>query len=417
MGWLVLLLRNFLIWVDRLSEGSILKAVPELEHLLLNPEEALAGREITVGPARKYATAFVLLAATAFLGWWVAAVFLFMVKVGNNLGVVGTFVLAAIFLIWLSFAALLVGCFFWLLRVLRGGRMVWTLRGAEFHHRGTVVFCPWELFNTSGQPFRPGREQVVLPVAPLAVARVEAQRHGHLVAEGLRVNTPQWKFRSGNEAVLAALYEVNTLELAKVLLHLGRILGTGPVSPKAALEFPPAEEEKREVVRLGRGGWVTVSLTRLVFPPRCCDCGAATTGREKFCSVEPFFSFARLLRPTRREGVQIWAPVCYPCQTTNRDKLRRAVVIGVAIGLGLILLAALATCLWPANMLVVLGFIFAVLLGPFFGSLIGYRIGKARAMPIQLRDYSPGQGTVAIRFRRLEYGEEVLNAIRANGPV
>jgi hypothetical protein len=411
MGWLLLLVRNFLVWVDRLSEKSILTAVSGLEGLLLQPRETLAAREFTIGPARKFVTALLLLLVNVLLGSWVLTLGIFLAELlAFNPGLLAKPVVIFLLLFWLSLAGLLAGSLAWMGRALRGGRMVWTSRGVELHRRGTVVYCPWALFNTPGQPFRPGLERVVLPVAAPAVAAVEARHHGKLFAEGLHVRTPQLTFRSGGEAVLAALYEVNTLELAKVLLHLGRVLG--PEAPAAPAKPAPGEEES-PLSGPGKGGWLTVNLTRLVFPPRCCACGMATTGRQKFRSSEPWFSLGRFLRLTRREAVHIWVPVCYPCQTANRAKLRRAVFTGIGLSMLAMLLTALGTCLMSNNLFLALCFIFAVLLGPFLGGMIGYRIGQAQASPVQLCDYSPARGTVALRFRREEYGPEVRKAMQS----
>jgi hypothetical protein len=412
MGWLLLLVRNFLVWVDRLSEKSILTAVNDLERLLLQPRETLAAHEFTIGPARKFATASLLLLVNVLLGSWVLTLGIYLGEIlAFNPGLLAHPLVIVLVLFWLSLAGLLGGSLAWMFRALRGGRMVWTSRGVELHRRGTVVYCPWALFNTPGQPFRPGLERVVLPVAAPAVAAVEARHHGKLFAEGLHVRTAQLTFRSGGEAVLAALYEVNTLELAKVLLHLGRVLG--PEAP--AVSSPAAAgEEEAQGSGLGKGGWLTVSLTRLVFPPRCCGCGTATTGRQKFRSSEPWFSIGRFLRLSRRESVQIWVPVCYPCQTANRAKLRRAVFTGIGLSIAAMLLTALGTCLMSNNLFLAICFIFAVLLGPFLGAMIGYRIGRSQSSPVQLRDYSPGRGTVSLRFRREEYGPEVLKAMQAS---
>jgi hypothetical protein len=300
-----------------------------------------------------------------------------------------------------------------MIALVRGGSMTLNERGVELLYRGKVVFCPWALFNTPGQPFSPAADRVVFPVAPSALGLVAARQHGSLVAEGIRVRTPQLWFRSPHEGVLKAFYEVNAEELVKVLLFLGRILGDPAPRGVRSLDFPGTDMAEAEPAQRGAGGWVTVSLTRLAFPPFCCDCGAATRGRQKFTALEPFLTLGRLGHPTRRESVSVWVPVCYPCQKTNHRKFQSAMLNGLGLGVLVVLLSGLAMCLWPASLWLVLLFIFALPFAPLLGGMAGYRIGKQRSQPVQLRAYSARKGTIAIRFRREEYTEQVLEAMRA----
>ena len=56
MGWLALLIKNLIVWLDKQSERSSLHALPDLGNLLYDPHEALRGRTIRIGPARRRGT-------------------------------------------------------------------------------------------------------------------------------------------------------------------------------------------------------------------------------------------------------------------------------------------------------------------------------------------------------------------------
>jgi hypothetical protein len=411
MGWAILLVRNFIFWLDTLSQKSIRQALPDLETLLYDPRTALGGQEVLIGPSRKYATSLVW-GLVLSLGVWIGVV-IFVVAVINPRNAFPGRQGQVDLLLMIGLVALQVGAIALVLRLVRGGWMILTERGVELRYRGQEVFCPWTLFNTPGQPFTPARDQVVFPVAPRALGLVQARHNGSVVAEGIRVKTRQLWFRSAHEGVLRDLYEVPVEELVKVLLFLGRALGESALGAIRSLDFPLTEGAESEPARLDPDGWVTVSLTRLVLPPQCCACGAATAGRQKFTAVEPFLSLGRLGHPIRRESISIWVPVCYPCQTANKLKFQQAILNGLSLGILLLFLAGLARCLWPANSWLLLVFMVALLFAPLGGGMAGYQAGRQRSLPVRLRDYSARKGTIAIHFRRMEYTEQMLAAIRA----
>ncbi len=414
MGWIFLLIksciRSFVLAVDGLFERSLLKVVPDLENVLFDPHESLRGRDIAIGPARKYGTLFAWLVLVGLVGGAALALMTGLVLNGGKPGPGGfPFLFQVLAIPWLVFLVtvmLLIG------RRVRGGEMVLAERGVELRYRGTAVFCAWEVFHTEGQPFGPDTDQVILPVAAGAVPLVQARRHDSLVAEGLQVNTRQFRFRSAREAVLQSLYEVNALELAKVLLHLGRVLGKPVQGTPLSLDFPPAHIEEPEPPSRGQRGWVTVSLTRLVFPPVCCECGAATGGRQNFRAAGSWFSFERLGHPTGKAAINIWVPVCYSCQTANKQKANQGTFLGLGTALAAIVLVGCLLRFFPANMGLVLLFILTVLLAPPLGTMLGYQWANRQVQPVEVGSYSPSRGTIAIRFRRSEYAEAFLKLIK-----
>jgi hypothetical protein len=409
MGWIFLLIRNALQWLDKQAERPLLHVLPDLEYLLLDPKHVLTGREIVVGPARRISSGFFL---GLFVGMiiWLAVVLGVFLLVGpppnpprqNDRGALLICLLPV-----LVFLAILV-----LLRARRGGRMVLGERGIAMHYWGTEVFCPWAVFNTRGQPYSPGHGRVVLPVAPESLGLVVARRDGNLLAEGIMVDTPQLRFRSANEALARAFYEVNGAELAKVVLHLGRILGRAEPGRKPAYTYSSVEIEEPEPVVVESGSWVTVRITRLQFPPVCCDCGATTAARQKVRCFEPFFGLARLLNPIGRESVHLWIPVCHACQTENQRRHRRAVWYAQSFVLVAIVLTFLLVLFFRSQPLFGLLFVATVLLAPGVGLTVGHQIGQARGMPVQMRNYSPEKGTIALRFRNHQFSERLVETMR-----
>jgi hypothetical protein len=407
MGWLVLIGKSVILWLDQQSERSLFKTIPDLGNVLYDPHETFRHREIVIAPARRYGTALFLWLTAAAAGWLGLAALMVLVLEGKPAGAhpgVELLLLAA----WL---VMLGGSLVLILRWVRGGEMVLAERGVEMKYRGTVVSCPWELFHTAGQPFRPDRDQVILPVAAAAVPAVQERQQETLVAEGMLVNTRQFSFRSPGEAALRAFYEVNAVELGKVLLHLGQLLGRPTTTPPAFLEFPLTEVADTEPASFGKKGWLTVSLTRLVFPPICCECGAATSGRQKFRAAASWFSVGRLAYPGGKNAVNVWVPVCYSCQTAGKHRMDRGVFTGLGFALAAILLAAGLMWFFPGNLALVLWFILTVLLAPPLGTMLGYQLAGRNAQPVQVAGYSPGRGTISLRFRRSEYSEQLVKAI------
>jgi hypothetical protein len=407
MGWLVLIVKGVVLWLDQRSERSLFKLIPDLGNVLYDPHQTFRNREIVIGPARRYGTGLFLWLLAAAVGWLGLAALMVLLLEGKKAAAAP----GAGLLLLVAWLVLLGGSLVLILRCIRGGELVLTRRGVELKYRGTVVVCPWELFHTDGQPFSPDRDQLILPVVTAAVPAVQARRQDTLLAEGLRINTRQLWFRSPAEAVLRAFYEVNAVELGKVLLHLGQVLGTPTAAPPASLEFPPIDITETEPASLGTRGWLTVSLTRLVFPPVCCECGTETTGRQKFRAADSWFSVERLGYPAGKKAVNVWIPVCYACQTATKHKMDRGVFTGLGMALAAILLAAFLMWFFPANLALVLWFIMTVLLAPPLCTMLGYQLASRNAQPVQVAGYSSCRGTISLRFRRPEYSEQLIKAM------
>ncbi len=397
MEWLLIALVNFIKWLDRQFQKPLFQVVPDLDRLLRDPAGTLAEGPIHIGPRKSYATATTLGLLVAFLLGCGSVVWIIQkpaVKPPPHVRA----------LLGLSILGLPLASILLMLRLLRGGAMTLTPDGVEMAYRGTVVHCPWALFNALGQPFLPGPRRVLLPVAPAAVPFVEARRQDMVFARGALVKTPQLWFPSANEVELKALYEVHGKELGGLLLGLGYLLGSDlpDATPIMLDPLPVGEARVVSPVTRKRDGWVTVRLTRLTFPSVCCDCESPTRATHRFRGNAAFGD----------DHVLIDIPVCRRCQAANRRTWHKALAWGTGIGFGgPLFLGLVSSVLLRRPPLFVVG-LFLALLGSLVGVWIGSSIGRRRSQPVRLKQYSPRKGTVAIRFRRAGYLRHLFKAMQ-----
>ncbi len=253
---------------------------------------------------------------------------------------------------------------------------------------------------------------LTLPVAPESVPFVELHRDGTPIAHGARIKARQWQLIAVDTVVLSGRYEVMAGELGELILELGRRLGRQ--RPKGA---PPPEaydtQHLDEVpVAPDSAGWITVHLTRLVFPPHCCDCGERTSRTMNFQVESRWDAIAGILVPAG-DGLTVPIPVCEACQQRIRDRQRRGGMNGMRIGT-LVFGGLGALLVWnegwrEASLLLVIGLAFLAV-GGIAGFIVGSSLSKQ--LPAELSRYSPGRGTLALRFRNPDYAARLLTAMR-----
>jgi hypothetical protein len=217
---------DFILWLDRLFLKPIHRAIPDLDQLLADPDRRFREQPITIGPRRRYVTATLvgILLAMANAGW---IFLLFSALLDRRKGPPGLRPDAS-FLIALLLGELALNLLLSILLVfwfLRGGRMVLTREGAELRYRGSLVFCPWMLFDAPGKPSRAGRNEVLLPMEQDAIPHVTLSRRGQVVARGATIRCRSLRFVEGYGVILCPLCVVKATELADLLLRLGRVLG------------------------------------------------------------------------------------------------------------------------------------------------------------------------------------------------
>lgn len=376
------------------------EVVPDFEELLHDPAAYLREGPIVIGPRQMYGLAALFgvgaLGCIAYSAWQ-GEFDPEAVSIGVGLAIGA--------LVWLGWSLLM-----------RGHELTLLADGVEFRFRDTVVWCPWNLFNSGGAPFVPDadnpRAGLTLPVDPEAIPFVVLRRDDAPVAHGIEVKARQFHFTAANEVVLPARYEVRADELGVLLLQLGGRLGH--IQPKGA---PPPEAYRADDLDADfpppdAAGWFTVHLTHLAFPPRCCSCLAETRDGMNFYADPSFDWGMRIFVPQTRGG-EVSIPVCEACQGEIRRRQQR--VSSAMIPVGAFVAAAGAAFLawlaqlrdWQSLLLVGLG---AGAAGGLAGFMLGAFLG--RQLPAQLRRFSPTQGTVSIRFRNPQYGAAVWELMR-----
>ncbi len=380
-------------------------AVPDLENLLEDPASYLKEGALSIGPRRMYG-----LAAVFGLGGilCLASFFLAATAEPERLALgIGLLMGASV---WLGWSLLL-----------SGHELVLEANGLEIRYRGTIVWCPWALFNAGGTPLVPNTDSplvgLTLPVNPDAIPFLVLRRDDSPIAHGAQIRCRQLLFTSRHEIVLPARYEVIAGELGELLLYLGQKLGQH--LPRGT---PPAEAYRLETLdqasqaEADAAGWIRVPLTRLHFPRRCCACGVETrhTRREMVLA-----RVDQVLGPlglgTRHLEVEV--PVCEECDGQFRARVQRGGMMGLLLGGVLIpgLIVALGLALEAPRPLVGL----LLVLGMALGGIVGFMTGTTLRYrpPVQFRNYSPSRGTLELRFRNSEVARAFLEALRSQAGI
>jgi hypothetical protein len=385
------------------------RAVPTVES---DPADFLKHGAIRFGPQTRWGLGLAVGIGVGVIFWLLGIVLVryamqIAVQQFPNLPMPAAPVDALVFLAVSPLVSLWVG-----IAIGRGGTCILGGDGVRMIRGTNEVFCPWDLFSAPGRPIIHFRQNATetnptgefeLPVASTAVHRVEARKHGVLIARGMNVKTAQFRFRSPEVAALTNFSRVSTAEFAGTLLTWGRLLGHAPpAGAAAAMEPGPAALESAG--RCDNDGWITVHLTRLAFPPACCDCGAPTA------TTQPFTVHHNL------GHAPIAIPVCEPCQRAFQRTYRRAfwkpflatVAIGAGTGFlaGLVVTGAQRKFGFPE-----VAIIFSILLG-VVSLFVGWFVSKRQATrivppPVQVRRYLKN-GNVTLRFRRPEYAAQML---------
>lgn len=384
---------------------SLTHFVADLEDLFTDPRRYLAEEPLTIGPRQMYRLAGIF---GVFGG--VLLLSCLLIAPGDRARLLGERLALGI--------GLLLGASVWLgwsLRM-RGHALILRPDGVEIKYRDTSVWCPWALFNVEGRAFVPDgdspRVGLTLPVAAEAVPFVVLRRDDTPLAHGAEVKAMQWQLLGTDTLILPARYEVRAEELGELLLLLGRRLGRE--LPKGA---PPREayvlSGREEIPNAPDGaGWITVHLTRLAFPPRCCDCGERTERSMPFAIASSGDKWMSLFM-SGGQPLEVAIPVCDACQQRLRERQHRGELRGMQVGsllfCGLGLLLAWNEG-WQDRALLGVVAIAALAVGGLIGFLCG--TFAARRLPAELSRYSPSRGTLRLRFRHPEYAAQVLAAMR-----
>jgi hypothetical protein len=163
-----------------------------------------------------------------------------------------------------------------------------------------------------------------------------------------------------------------------------------------------------------QNGWLTLSLTRLHFPPLCSDCGRPTSQYVDFYIRGKWGWLVPLLTLFQAEPayVSVHVPVCTACDAAYHRAWRRARNLGLVLGF----LAGLGAAALLGSLVDEVGKVLLLLLGGLFGPLVGYLfaegITNARHTPLKGARYTMSKQTVSLRFRQPAYAEQVLAAVQ-----
>jgi hypothetical protein len=290
----------------------------------------------------------------------------------------------------------------------RAGSAFLNRDGVTLSCRNEIVFCPWELFATTGTPVRTGEDRVLVPVAAQEIARIVIERNGNFDHSG-NIRTRPLTYKSGDQVALGQLYEVDVAEMATFFLHVGRLLTPlRPVEARAdhavALETNQGSDESKHQAN----GWITVYVSRLRFAPQCCACGAPTSGRQVIRALIPF-----LKRTTNSGELALGVPVCPKCQSRCRRRSWTRLLLGSALaGFVLIVLVIITGVLSMAAPALGMISIVPTILIPVAIGVWAVSGSRRLAAPLDARQWLPGNGTVQLRFRSRE-GAATLVAGRA----
>jgi hypothetical protein len=382
------------------SGQPLTSVVPDLESLFEDPAGYLKAGAVSIGPRKMYglAAAFglpgILFLVSFFLTAQPEAEYLAL-GIGLLLG--GS--------VWLGWSLML-----------SGHELVLYAEGVEVRYRGSVVWCPWALFNAEGAPQVPETDSpmvgLTLPINPSAIPFVELRREETPIAHGAQIQSRQLLFTSRSEVVLPARYAVVADQLGELLLFLGQKLGQHlprGTPPPEAYRMDAIDQAMR--IEPDEAGWITVPLTRLRFPWRCCACGCETRNTRR---VAVLAQVDRVLGPFafQARNLEVELPLCPNCDEQFRERVQRAGQRGLLLGVVLVplVIASIGLALEAERPLVGL----LALLGLAVGGVAGFLIGTTLTFqpPVQFRNYSPSRGTVQLRFRNPDQERPFLEALR-----
>jgi hypothetical protein len=167
------------------------------------------------------------------------------------------------------------------------------------------------------------------------------------------------------------------------------------------------------VVKLDEDGWITLHVSRLAFPPWCCDCGAPTLSKQPF-RVHHQTGFALIL-----------VPVCEVCQRTYLHRYRLAFWKPFLTILFVVAVAGFVVGTLPAisgrdpKSFPILSILClcatALISSPFAWFVINRRVLKKLPPLVQFRRYVQNRN-ITFRFHRREYTADVLAVLGAAPP-
>ncbi len=422
LHFIVEVVKSIVYGIDSLFEKSLKRAIPDLNHLLQNPQEALDHKDILIGPRRKYFSRTLIGIALSFAAAGPCILIILIFQSNQPQPISPSIWLGT--LVPVSFVG-----FYFGFRLIRGGYCVIRDQGVEFTYRKRVVHCSWAVFNSHGRPMDiQGSNLILLPISPHATDSIMElnKEEGTALATGLNVVTPQWDTRSPFEAAVRPLYVVKIRDIGNLLLRIGSKFATkqpdlgnlnssdefecidspsvqrrcldlerSPVLPRpqfANSTLSPSYNRGFPVAFQEKNGWIRMSLTRYYLPYHCCYCTIPTNNTFLF----------HVRNQADGEHYPIHLPTCDQCC----DKARRRKRNLNLWRLGLPLSSVLALVLFFDNGQPLLTVLLMAL--PLFTlAILWVLTERISRVPVKVR-YSPKKGSLHLRFRNSDYEKLVL---------
>src|SRR5262249_14703204 len=140
---------------------------------------------------------------------------------------------------------------------------------------------------------------------------------------------------------------------------------------------------------------------------------------KAFRAFTPFLRLGPFLNIEGAEHLWIHVPVCKACQSDTSKRYQKAfwrtflIVLGIGAGGGFLVGTLIPLLDGDPKLFTILPVFCsfsAGLVSLFFAWSLGKRAAGKASAPVQLQRYLPEKGTVALRFRRSEYAEQIRGA-------
>jgi hypothetical protein len=401
------LIAGFIRWLNQRSLKSLKEVSVDYPALLRDPDSELKDHPVHIGGARKWGS---LLVGTVLVCMIVCLLTcgILLEEMDRKPGPGGAGPAALLVLVLWVVTPL--ASWFAVKRYLaaRAGSAFLNRDGVTLSCRNEIVFCPWELFATTGAPVRTGEDRVLVPVAAPAVAGIVIERNGNIDDSG-NIRTRPLTYKTGDQIALRQLYEVDVTEMATFFLYVGRLLTPvraveNRADHAAAWETDQASDQATQQ----DNGWITVYVSRLRFAPQCSACAAPTSGRQIIRASIPLMK-----RTTNSGELALSVPVCLTCRRRCRRRSWARLILGLMLAvLAFIVLTFLTFILTIAAPALGMVSIVPTILIPVAIGIWGVSGSRRLAAPLDARRWLPGNGTVQLRFRSRE-GAAILVAGQA----
>ncbi|HTI51723.1 MAG TPA: hypothetical protein VL475_12250 [Planctomycetaceae bacterium] len=385
--------------------------IQDLAELTNDPEKRLAREPFVIGPMRTGRAFVGAVIAVPFCIWLIGS----GINEWNGRRGPAVVIMGVVLLLALAWGL-------YRLWGVRHSRLTLDLNGVEFQNSEGRLVCPWALFNAVGGPVQSTMPHAVeMPINPTAIPLLALERANLTQEAGSDAKLAEFKLGKKPDTLeLGTLYALDTANVARLLLSLGRHFSTpeGAPSVKATsaarqTSAPGARMPAPKPAATYAGGEGAVELkgrrivmdtVRIVFPPLCCVCGGSTDIALPVKAVTRYLGFFH-----GKVSFNTAVPCCEACQSKVRlrEWLGRGIVFAICLGTGILgTVLLLGQPAWnrllalEVNTLLLVVVIFVLML-----RLLG-RYARELVSPIKTRYLSRAK-KLSFQFSQPGYAEQV----------